>query len=886
MADPESERLRSRMAELEAENARLRAAISGAAAVADRHRAIVEAAIDVAIIATDRSGRVTDWNTGAERMLGWSAEEMLGRPIDLLYSAEDARDDRPATERRRALETGCAAEERWQHRRDGTRFWASSEMTPLRGRNGAQLGFLKVLRDRTAEHEAGLARRQSEDDLRLILDSSVNGLYGVDRDGTTTFCNAAALRMLGFEREEEVVGIKLHAIIHHSHPDGSRYAVKDCPVYQAAMCGEQRHVEGELFFRTDGTAFPVEYWSYPIMTDGTCVGAVCTFLDITERRRAEDSLRAETRALETLNRAGAVIAGELDLERVVQTVTDAGTELAGAAFGAFFYNVTTGSREGYMLYTLSGVDRSAFDAFPMPRATAVFAPTLHGTGTVRSDDILADPRYGRNPPYPGMPPGHLPVRSYLAVPVTSRSGEVLGGLLFGHPEPGRFTERHERLLVAVAAQAAIAIDNSRLYRTAQSELAERRRAEEQLRDLNETLQRRVDEEVAERAKAEEALRQSQKMEAVGQLTGGLAHDFNNLLTGITGSLELLQTRIAQGRLGDLERYIRAAEGAARRGAALTHRLLAFSRRQTLEPRPTGINRLVVGMEDLIRRTVGPGIEIEVVGAVGLWTALVDPNQLENALLNLCLNARDAMPEGGRITIETANKWLDERTARERDLPPGQYVSLCVTDTGTGMAPEVIARAFDPFFTTKPMGQGTGLGLSMIYGFVRQSGGQVRIYSELGQGTTMCLYLPRHHGREGCPEEPAAPARVPRAERGETVLIVDDEPAVRMLVTEVLEELGYTAIEAADSAAGLRVLQSDTRIDLLVTDVGLPGGMNGRQVADAGRVLRPGLKVLFITGYAENAVVGNGHLEPGMHVLSKPFAIEALASRMKDLLTSA
>jgi PAS domain S-box-containing protein len=381
----------------------------------------------------------------------------------------------------------------------------------------------------------------------------------------------------------------------------------------------------------------------------------------------------------------------------------------------------------------------------------------------------------------------------------------------------------------------------------------------------------------------EQLFQAQKMEAVGQLTGGLAHDFNNLLTGITGSLELLEMRLAQGRLGDLDRYITAAKGAAKRAATLTQRLLAFSRRQTLDPKPTNINRLITGMEELIRRTMGPGVEIEVVGAAGLWTALIDPNQLESALLNLCINARDAMPEGGRLTVETANKWLDERAGRERDLPPGQYLSLCVTDTGTGMTPDVIRRAFDPFFTTKPIGLGTGLGLSMVYGFARQSGGQVRIYSEVSRGTTVCLYLPRHHGQEDSPEGVPELGEAPRAARAETVLVVDDEPTVRMLAREVLEDLGYTAIEAADGATGLKVLQSETRIDLLITDVGLPGGMNGRQLADAGRTLRPGLKVLFITGYAENAAVGNGHLEPGMHVLTKPFAMEALASRIRDII---
>jgi len=412
---------------------------------------------------------------------------------------------------------------------------------------------------------------------------------------------------------------------------------------------------------------------------------------------------------------------------------------------------------------------------------------------------------------------------------------------------------------------------------------ERRTHATELARLNATLEEQVAVRTAELMEAEAALRQSQKMEAVGQLTGGLAHDFNNLLTNISGSLELLGIRLTQGRFTDVERYSAAAQAAARRATALTHRLLAFSRRQTLDPRPTDVNRLVTGMEDLVRRTAGPAVEVEFVAAVGLWPTLVDPNQLENALLNLCINARDAMPDGGRLTVETGNRWLDVRAARERDLDPGQYISLCVSDTGTGMTPEVQSKAFDPFYTTKPLGLGTGLGLSMIYGFARQSGGQVRIYSEPDQGTMICIYLPRHLGEAEAPEVMPDLKRAPRADRGETVLIVDDEPTVRMLVSEVLEDLGYTAIEAADGAEGLRILQSDVRIDLLVSDVGLPGGMNGRQMADAGRVARPDLTVLFITGYAENAVVGNGHLDAGMHVMTKPFALEALATRIKALI---
>jgi PAS domain S-box-containing protein len=387
----------------------------------------------------------------------------------------------------------------------------------------------------------------------------------------------------------------------------------------------------------------------------------------------------------------------------------------------------------------------------------------------------------------------------------------------------------------------------------------------------------------ERRQILEELRQSQKMEAVGQLTGGLSHDFNNLLTGVIGSLELLQRRIAQGRTDDVDRYINAAQGAAKRAAALTHRLLAFSRRQTLDPKPTDVNRLVAGMLELIQRTVGPSIVLETLAAEGLWSTMVDSGQLENALLNLCINARDALPEGGRIAIETGNRRLDERAARERELPPGQYVLLCVSDTGTGMTPEVIAKAFDPFFTTKPIGQGTGLGLSMIYGFARQSGGQVRIASELGKGTTVCLYLPRHLNRPDAADQATEGGPSLNAGQGETVLIVDDEPTVRMLISEVLDELGYTAIEAEDGRAALEMLQTQKRLDLLVTDVGLPGGMNGRQLAEAARLARPHLKVLFITGYAENDVLSHGHLEPGMHVLTKPFTMEALASRIKQLI---
>jgi PAS domain S-box-containing protein len=408
-------------------------------------------------------------------------------------------------------------------------------------------------------------------------------------------------------------------------------------------------------------------------------------------------------------------------------------------------------------------------------------------------------------------------------------------------------------------------------------------ANAQLRLLNTSLEQRVADAVALRMSAEESLRQSQKMEAVGQLTGGIAHDFNNLLAGITGSIELIEIRIKQGRFETLARYLEAAKGAAKRAAALTHRLLAFSRQQQLAPKTVNVNQLIAEMEDMVRRTIGPAITLEVVGAGGVWPALIDPNQLENALLNLCINARDAMPTGGRMTIETANKWLDDQGAKDRDISPGQYVSVCVTDNGTGMTPEVMGRAFDPFYTTKPIGAGTGLGLSMVYGFARQSGGQVRIYSEIGQGTTMCIYLPRHRGDVEELAPLALPRRAKHFPQTESVLVVDDEPTMRMLITEVLEDAGYHAIAAIDGPSALQVLQADPNFSLLITDVGLPGGLNGRQVADAARLQCTNLKVLFVTGYAENAAIGHGHLDHDMQLLTKPFTVESLLLKVKELL---
>ncbi|MBU4612563.1 PAS domain-containing protein [Achromobacter sp. GG226] len=412
---------------------------------------------------------------------------------------------------------------------------------------------------------------------------------------------------------------------------------------------------------------------------------------------------------------------------------------------------------------------------------------------------------------------------------------------------------------------------------------ERSRGVQALRELNETLEQRVAERTQALLAAEAQLRQSQKMEAVGQLTGGLAHDFNNLLTAVTGGLELLRSRLAQRRYDELERYLGMAQNGARRAAALTQRLLAFSRRQTLAPTVADVDRLVAGMREIIARTLGPGVALDVRTTEGLWSVLIDTPQLESALLNLCINARDAMPDGGHLVIATGHVGLAANAASELDLPAGEYVTLSVTDDGIGMSSDIVGKIFDPFFTTKPTGQGTGLGLSMIYGFTRQSGGQVRVASTPGLGTAMTLYLPRHADAVPAGEAPVVLASDAGSLAGASILVIEDEAPIRALMAEVLADAGCRVLEAADGAAGLRVLRGSERIDLLITDVGLPGGLNGRQVADAGRAVRPGLRVLFVTGYASKAAVGAGDLDEGMSVLTKPFNVLDLESRVRDLI---
>ncbi|MEO6339912.1 MAG: ATP-binding protein [Caulobacteraceae bacterium] len=718
---------------------------------ASEWRQIVDSATDTAIISTDADGRVTSWNEGAHRILGWEEAEMIGATLDRLFLEEDRTGGRFAMEMADAIVHGRGGgDEGWRLRKDGERFWAAGELTPIRSEAGVVVGFTKILRDRSAQ------------------------------------------------------------------------------------------------------------------------------------RQSEEVIREERRTLEVLNRAGSALAVKTDLAALVQIVTDAGVELSRAEFGAFFYNTLNEAGESYMLYTLSGAPLEAFSKFPMPRNTQVFAPTFNGDGIVRSDDITKDPRYGHNAPRKGMPEGHLPVRSYLAAPVISRTGEVTGGLFFGHGDVGVFTERSVASMAGLAAEAAVAIDNVRLSQAAEREIGERKRAEEALRNLNATLEQEVAERTAQLRQNEEQLRQSQKMEAVGQLTGGIAHDFNNLLQIITGNLDTLQRNLP-AEAGRLHRAATNAMTGAKRAASLTQRLLAFSRRQPLDPKPIDVNALVRGLSELVHRTLGETIAVEAVLGAGLWRIEADPNELEASILNLAVNARDAMPAGGRLTIETSNAHIDSSyAAKQIEVAPGQYVVIAVSDNGAGMDAGTIAQAFEPFFTTKPIGKGTGLGLSQVYGFVKQSGGHVRIYSEVGQGTTVKLYLPRFDGGP-IVDEVADAAPVPEGAASETILVVEDDEDVRAYSVESLRELGYRVIEAPDGPSALRLLERQPKIDLLFTDVVLPGGMTGADVAVQVRELRPSLKVLFTTGYARNAIIHHGRLDKGVQLLTKPFTFAELAEKVRDVL---
>ena len=570
-----------------------------------------------------------------------------------------------------------------------------------------------------------------------------------------------------------------------------------------------------------------------------------------EMAQVEAALQAQTRNLETLNKTGAAVAAELDLSRIVQLVTDAGTEITGAQFGAFFYNKITEAGENLMLYTLSGADRSDFDRFGHPRATQVFAPTFKGEGVVRSDDITADPRYGNNPPHKGMPERHLPVRSYLAVPVKSRSDDVIGGLFFGHPDPGVFTEASERLMTGLAGQAAVAIDNARLF--------------EATHRANQTLEQRVAERTRDLEVAHDALRQAQKMEAIGQLTGGIAHDFNNLLTVIRGSADLLRrTNLPEEKR---RHYVDAISDTADRAAKLTGQLLAFARRQALKPELFDAAKQVQGIADMLRTVLGSRIQLKIEEECPDCFVKADAAQFETSLVNMAVNARDAMEGEGQLTIGISAATNDDGA---------DIVCVRVTDTGQGIEAEQIERIFEPFYTTKEVGKGTGLGLSQVYGFVKQSDGEVFVESEVGRGTSFTITLPKADADQ-VPEGPR-PAQEHDAPSGGRILVVEDNLDVGQFASQMLSDLGFEAVLEPDANAALDRLERESGgFDLIFSDVVMPG-MNGMEFGRTVRQRWPGTPVVLTSGYSHVLAQETQHDFP---LLQKPYSVEALSAALRE-----
>ncbi|MCA1653037.1 MAG: GAF domain-containing protein [Sphingomicrobium sp.] len=695
-----------------------------------------------------------------------------------------------------------------------------------------------------AERDLQASRaREAEQRLNAVLNNASVAVFLMDERQQCAYMNAAAERLTGYTFEE-TQGRPLHDVIHHTRPDGSHFPLHECAIDRAFP--ENHNIQGEeIFVHKDGSFYPVAYTASPVRDDRSkTVGTIIEVRGVQVEKEVEAALQAQSRNLETLNGTAAAVAAELDLNSIVQLVTDAGVELTGANFGAFFYNTVDEAGESLMLYTLSGADREQFERFGHPRATAVFAPTFKGEGVVRSDDITADPRYGKNPPHKGMPERHLPVRSYLAVPVASRSGEVIGGLFFGHPDVGVFTESSERLMLGLAGQAAVAIDNARLFEAAQR--------------ANQTLEQRVQERTRELEFAHEALRQAQKMEAIGQLTGGIAHDFNNLLTVIRGSADLLRRKnLPEDKR---ERYVDAISATADRAAKLTGQLLAFARRQALKPELFDAAQQIRGITGMLSTVLGSRIEFRIEAACADCFIDADAAQFETALVNMALNARDAMDGEGRLTIDITT--ASDGSGRE-------LVAVRVTDTGHGIKADQIDRIFEPFYTTKEVGKGTGLGLSQVYGFVKQSDGEVSVDSEVGRGTTFTVTLPKAQGGR---------APVPRPNEisndspiGGRVLIVEDNVDVGHFACEMLRDLGFDAVLEQDATAALdRLRMEEGSFDLIFSDVVMPG-LDGVEFARRVRAQWPAIPLVLTSGYSHVLAEERQH---GFPLLQKPYSVEA------------
>lgn len=776
--------------------------------------------------------RLVDVNRAALALDGRPREQLLGRTLwDLTPGLEE-------TELGALFKSAMIQRQgqtfvhhhKWPN---GHNAWLESRIVPVRA------GVAAFYRDISDELSAQEKLQETSRRLDAILSNTTMAVFLMDHQQQCVYANVAAERLTGYSFHE-MQGRPLHDVVHHKKPDGSHYPLEECPIDRAFPEREQMQGQ-ELFVAPDGSFYPVAFTASPLLDQGgTPIGTVI------EARNIEQD-KAKQAQFDVLNQTGQALASELDLDRIVQIVTDAGVQLSGAKFGAFFYNVIDEKGESLLLYSLSGANRSDFDGFGHPRATEVFGPTFRGEGVVRSDDITSDPRYGKNLPHKGMPEGHLPVRSYLAVPVTSRSAGVIGGLFFAHPEPRMFGDDSERLLLGLAGQAAVAIDNARLFEAAQR--------------ANQSLEQRVAERTRELEIANDALRQSQKMEAIGQLTGGIAHDFNNLLTVIRGSADVLRRHDLSDE--KRRRYIDAISDTADRAARLTGQLLAFARRQALRPEIFDAGLRVTAITEMLKSVLGSRVRLDINSECPDCFVEADVAQFETAIVNMAVNARDAMDGEGELRI-----------AIHRLAEGGSYfVCVEVADTGHGIEPDMVDRIFEPFFTTKEVGKGTGLGLSQVYGFTKQSDGEIKVESTPGIGTTFRLLLP---ARDERPEIVSDDREAEALRSGGRVLIVEDNADVRSFALDLLHDSGFEAEVASSAQVALDRLSNGATYDVIFSDVVMPG-MSGIEFAKLVRERSPTMPIVLTSGYSHVLVEEGRH---GFPLLHKPYSAEDLARALK------
>ena len=895
------------------------------AASEEQSRQIIDSAVDYAIIALDLDGRVLRWNEGARRIFGWTQEEVSGLFWEMLFTPEDRATGKPREAMDAALTFGTTHHDRWHLRKSGAVFWASGEISPLRGAGGTPIGLVKVLRDQTHQHEAAQALAEAEARLRRAQEAGGVGVFSLDLQTnilspTPEFCSIygieqtdalsiSAIQQLVLDEDQQIA----------SNPETRRTGTAPLTVeyrIRRLDTGKKRVVarRGEFEFAADGT--PMRF-----------VGVV---QDVTDRRKAQRELRESESRFRALAQAipnhvwTALPDGGLDWfnDRVYEYAGRQQGELDGEAWvsivhpddvaataKAWEHALQTGDtyQAEFRLRHRSGAFRWHIGrAVPIQsdegrilrwigtnteieelRATREQLQALNQTLEQRVAERTADrDRMWR------LSTDVMLVASFDAsiTAINPAWASVLGWMeddLIGrsfldlvHPDDRQttlaeidklaqgvttfsFENRYQCKDGSYRTISWTAVPDESFIHAVGRDVTEEREAAAALRQT------------------ELALQQAQKMEAIGNLTGGVAHDFNNLLQVVAGNLQLLTRDVAGNEKA--ERRITNALAGVNRGSKLASQLLAFGRRQALDPKVVNVGRLIRGMDEMLRRTIGEGIEIETIVSGGLWNSLIDPMQVENALLNLAINARDAMEGFGKLTIEVGNAYIDDTYARlHDDVRPGQYVALSITDTGSGMSPELMAKVFEPFFSTKPEGKGTGLGLSMVYGFVKQTGGHVKIYSEVGHGTTVRMYLPRAMQKEDVEVE-----RIdgPVAGGSETILVAEDDEGVRATVVELLEELGYRVLKAPDAAAALSIIESGATIDLLFTDVVMPGQLKSSELARNAKQRMPGIGILFTSGYTENSIVHGGRLDPGVQLLSKPYSREQLARKIRHVLNN-